>query len=160
MYTLLFTKTRYNNFIFRPWSGSIKTLGSHKISVTCVLLLGVQDTILGSYASDSLSLRSSSNVQSYVIISGDKKGEVKIWVDGGSAITCLQSHLSAVRELRTFQCQVRFGAIVVYVENVILYRLENMYHLFTISFCCIRKFRMDSVPRFPDAWLAQYEYGT
>ena len=110
---------RYNNFVFRPWSGSIKTLGSHKISVTCVLLLGVQDTILGSYASDSLSLRSSSNVQSYVIISGDKKGEVKIWVDGGSAITCLQSHLSAVRELRTFQCQVGFGAIVVYFENVI-----------------------------------------
>ena len=131
MYTILFTKTPYNNFIFRPWSGSIKTLGSHKISVTCVLLLGVQDTILGSYASDSLSLRSSSNVQSYVIISGDKKGEVKIWVDGGSAITCLQSHLSAVRELRTFQCQVRFGAIVVYVENVIT--KNNICHLFTIS---------------------------
>ena len=108
MYTILFTKKRYNDFIFRPWSGSIKTLGSHKISVTCVLLLGVQDTIVGSYASDSLSLRSSSNVQSYVIMSGDKKGEIKIWVDGGSAITCLQSHLSAVRELRTFQCQVRF----------------------------------------------------
>ena len=157
MYIILFTKKRYNNFIFRPWSGSIKTLGSHKISVTCVLLLGVQDTILGSYASESLSLRSSSNVQSYVIISGDKKGEVKIWVDGGSAITCLQSHLSAVRELRTFQCQVRFGAIVVYVENVMV---ENIYDLFTISLCCIRKFRMNSVPRFLGAWLAQYEYGT
>lgn len=157
MYTILFTKTRYDNLIFRPWSGSIKTLGSHKISVTCVLLLGVQDTILGSYASDSLSLRSSSNVQSYVIMSGDKKGEVKIWVDGGSAITCLQSHLSAVRELRTFQCQVRFGAIVDYFENV---KVENIYHLFTISLCCIHKFRMDSVPQFPGAWLVQYEYGT
>ena len=158
MYTILFTKMRYNNFIFRPWSGSIKTLGSHKISVTCVLLLGVQDTILGSYASDSLSLRSPSNVQSYVIISGDKKGEVKIWVDGGSAITCLQSHLSAVRELRTFQCQVGFEVIVVYFENVI--PKYNIYHLFTISLYCIRKFRMDSVPRFQGAWLAQYEYGT
>ena len=125
-----------------------------------MLLLGVQDTILGSYASDSLSLRSPSNVQSYVIISGDKKGEVKIWVDGGSAITCLQSHLSAVRELRTFQCQVRFGAIGGYVEKEILYRVENIYHLFTISLCCIHKFRMDSVPRFQGAWLAQYEYGT
>ena len=39
-------------------------------------------------------------------MSGDKKGEVKIWWDGGSAITCTQSHLSSVKELRIFTTQV------------------------------------------------------
>ena len=49
----------------------------------------------------------SSNIKGYVVVSGDKKGEVKIWWDGGSAITCNQSHLSPVRELRIYGSQVK-----------------------------------------------------
>ena len=46
-------------------------------------------------------------IKGYVVISGDKRGEVKIWWDGGSAITCSQSHVSPVRELRIYGCQVK-----------------------------------------------------
>ena len=46
------------------------------------------------------------NNHGYVLISGDKKGEVKIWCDGGSAISCCESHVSSVRELRIYGSQV------------------------------------------------------
>ena len=74
-------------------------MGLHKSSVTCVLLLGEEEMFM-----QPIGL---STFQSYVVISGDKKGEVKIWWDGGSAITCSECHLSSVKELRIFESQVR-----------------------------------------------------
>ena len=74
-------------------------MGFHKSSVTCVLLLGEEEMFM--------QLIGLSTFQSYVVISGDKKGEVKIWCDGGSAITCTHGHLSSVRELRIFEVQVK-----------------------------------------------------
>ena len=54
------------------------------------------------------------NFKGYVVMSGDKKGEVKIWWDGGSAITCTQSHLSPVRELRIYGSQVKIQGLIAY----------------------------------------------
>ena len=89
-----------NNLFFRPWTGSIKTLGFHKSNVTCVLLLGEELT------KKHIDNRMNINF-GYVVISGDKKGEVKIWWDGGSAITCNMNHLSSVKELRVLATQVK-----------------------------------------------------
>ena len=91
--------------LYRPWNGSIKTLGFHKSNVTCVLLLGEEVIIQNKDAEMN-------NTQSYVVISGDKKGEVKIWWDGGSAITCTFNHLSSVREIKVFETQDATLAII------------------------------------------------
>ena len=82
----------------RPWNGSVKTMGFHKSGVTCVLLFGEEEMFMQPVG---LSI-----FQSYVVISAGKDAEVKIWWDGGSAITCLQSHLSCVKELTILDGQV------------------------------------------------------
>ena len=74
-------------------------MGFHKTNVTCVLLLGEELT-------SKLLANKMTDCHGYVVMSGDKKGEVKIWWDGGSAITCSLTHLSSVRELRVFAARV------------------------------------------------------
>ena len=85
----------------RPWTGSIKTMGFHKTNVTCVLLLG--EELTNKHFANRMN-----DGHGYVVMSGDKKGEVKIWWDGGSAITCSLNHLSSVRELRLFAAKVLY----------------------------------------------------
>ena len=79
---------------FRPWTGSVKTMGFHKYSVTCVLLLGEEEMFMTTVGRSA--------IQSYVVVSAGKDAEVKIWWDGGSAINCLHIHPSPVKELKFF----------------------------------------------------------
>jgi len=60
-------------------------------------------------------------------MSGDKKGEVKIWWDGGSAITCTQSHLSSVKELRIFTTQDSRSTVIsrCWVGSLRVWDLKN-----------------------------------
>ena len=98
-FKVMYSITLKFTLFYRPWTGSIKTLGFHKGNVTCILLLG--EEMIRQFHKKQID-----NSLSYVVMSGDKKGEVKIWWDGGSAITCTQSHLSSVKELRVFTTQV------------------------------------------------------
>ena len=70
----------------------MKTMGFHKYSVTCVLLLGEEEMFMTTVGRSA--------IQSYVVVSAGKDAEVKIWWDGGSAINCLHIHPSTVKELR------------------------------------------------------------
>ena len=139
----------------RPWTGSIKTLGLHKSSVTCMLLLGNEESLKQPFATH---LNGGSKVQNYVVMSGDKKGEVKIWYDGGSAITCTQSHYSSVRELAVLKPHVSIRCNLInsnYCHNLILFKI-----LFNLPKNYSIKCRMEKRLSFRGAWLVQYEYGT